>query len=80
MAPLERTEAGAVFRGVLESSDDRAAAASIAASCSSHRLDDDDEDYLAGALSCFSCRYRRWVPNGFTCMKDALAGERVSAV
>jgi len=62
-----------VFRGAIDRDDDLAHAASIAASCSLHRLDDDDEDYLAGARSCFSCRYRRWVPSGFTCMKDALA-------
>lgn len=73
MARLEDSEAGVIFRGTVDLEDDLAAAASIANSCASYRRDDEDEDPLDGAPSCFGCRYRRWLPAGFTCMKDALA-------
>ena len=72
MARVEVTEAGLVFLGTVSADADLAAAARIAAACAAYRRDDEDEDPLDGALSCFGCRYRRWVPGGFTCMKDLL--------
>ena len=33
---------------------------------------DEDEDYLAGAVNCFGCRYRRWTSGGFVCLRAAL--------
>ena len=73
MAVLKRTDGELEFRGSVDSDDDLAAAARAAAACGTYRRDDEDEDPLDGALSCFGCRYRRWVPGGFTCMKDLLA-------
>lgn len=73
VAVLERADGDLEFRGSVDSDDDLAAAARAAAACGAYRRDDEDEDPLSGALSCFGCRYRRWVPGGFTCMKDRLA-------
>jgi hypothetical protein len=73
MAVLRRTDGQLEFRGSLDSNDDLATVARAAAACGAYRRDDEDEDPLSGALSCFGCRYRRWVPGGFTCMKDRLA-------
>ena len=72
MASLEHSGAGVVFRGTVDLDADLAEATTMAASCTSYRRDDEDEDPLDGALSCFGCRYRRWVPGGFTCVKDLL--------
>ncbi len=58
-----------VFRGNLDSPDDLSDASRIAAACPAYMIDEDDEDYLAGARSCFNCRYRRWLANGFSCLK-----------
>jgi hypothetical protein len=73
MTVSQRTDGELEFRGSLDSDDDLAAAAKAAAGCGAYRRDDEDEDPLDGALSCFGCRYRRWVPGGFTCMKGRLA-------
>ena len=73
LAFLERTALGVIFRGTVGADEDLAEAARIAAACDEYRRDDEDEDLLEGALSCFGCRYRRWVPGGFTCVKDLLA-------
>ncbi|MGE5230079.1 MAG: hypothetical protein ACM3MJ_10215 [Deltaproteobacteria bacterium] len=73
MGVLKRTDGELEFRGSVDSDDDLAAAARAASVCGAYRRDDEDEDPLDGALSCFGCRYRRWVPEGFTCMKDLLA-------
>ena len=72
MAVLKRTDGELEFRGSVDSDDDLAAAAKAASVCGTYRRDDEEEDPLDGALSCFGCRYRRWVPDGFTCMKDLL--------
>jgi hypothetical protein len=73
MARLEDTASGIRFRGSVESDGDVAHAAALASVCGSYRPDDDDEDPLAGAVSCFGCRYRRWARDGFTCTKELLA-------
>lgn len=73
MAVLKRTDGEPEFRGSVASDDDLAAAARVASVCGTYRRDDEDEDPLGGALSCFGCRYRRWIPDGFTCMKGLLA-------
>jgi hypothetical protein len=72
VASLEDGEAGVVFRGTVGADEDVADAARIAAACTAYRRDDEDEDPVDGARSCFGCRYRRWVPEGFTCVKDRL--------
>jgi hypothetical protein len=72
LAHLEHTESGVAFRGSLGRDDDLAEAARLAAACASYRRDDEDEDPVDGAVSCFGCRYRRWVQGGFTCMKELL--------
>jgi len=73
VAVLTRTDGEPEFRGSVDSDDDLAAAARAASVCGTYRCDDEDEDPLGGALSCFGCRYRRWIPDGFTCMKGLLA-------
>ena len=73
MTWLDQSGAEAVFRGTVDLAADLTEAARIAAACSSYRRDDEDEDPLQGAVSCFGCRYRRWVPGGFTCLKHLLA-------
>jgi hypothetical protein len=73
VAVLRRTGGDLEFRGSVDSDDDLAAAAWAASMCGTYRRDDEDEDPLGGALSCFGCRYRRWIPDGFTCMKGLLA-------
>jgi hypothetical protein len=75
VACVQITEAGVVFRGTVGADDDLVEAARIASACAAYRRDDEDEDPLGGALSCFGCRYRRWVPDGFTCLRGLLAPE-----
>jgi hypothetical protein len=72
MAALHAGADGAVFEGSLDREEDVAAAAAVAAACGMYRGDDEDEDYLGGVVNCFGCRYRRWVPEGFTCLRGAL--------
>lgn len=72
MGRVERTAAGLVFRGWVERDDDLRAAGRLAGECGAYAPDDEDEDPVGGAVNCFGCRYRRWVPDGFTCMKDRL--------
>jgi len=59
--------------GSLDDPADLAAAAEIAAHCTAFAVDDEDECYLMGARSCFDCRARRWVPGGFSCLRDRLS-------
>jgi hypothetical protein len=73
LAHLKHTGSAVVFQGSLGADEDLAEAARIAAACTAYRRDDEDEDPLEGALSCFGCRYRRWVPGGFTCVLGLLA-------
>ena len=62
------------FEGDIDEEADLRAAADIARECSAYAVDDDEECYLEGARTCFDCRYRRWRPGGFTCMKGLLPG------
>ena len=72
MAGLEQTEDGVRFAGSVDSDRDVEDAALLASACAAFRPDDEDEDPLGGAVNCFGCRFRRWVPGGFTCMKAQL--------
>jgi hypothetical protein len=60
------------FAGFLENEDDYRVASEIAVDCSLYSVDDDDEDYCEGVRTCFNCRYRRWLADGFQCMKGCL--------
>jgi hypothetical protein len=73
MAKLVRGPNGFRFVGSIDVDEDVDDAAKLAAVCGSFRRDDEDEDPLDGALNCFACRYRRWLPDGFTCMRGRLA-------
>jgi len=73
VAAIEVVGSNVVFRGAVDLDDDLLEAARIAAVCPAYRRDDEDEDPVDGARSCFGCRYRRWVPDGFTCMAGRLA-------
>jgi len=72
MAGLIDTAAGTVFLGAVEDSEAVSAAARMAAGCSGFSADDDDECYVGEGPSCFDCRARRWVSDGFTCMRGLL--------
>lgn len=61
-----------VFIGGMDESPAIAAAARLARDCPSFALDDEDEIYLPGETTCFNCRFRRWIPAGFTCMRGLL--------
>jgi hypothetical protein len=60
---------GLRFAGTIGDQQDLDAAARLALSCRVYRIDTDDEDFLDGVRSCFNCRYRRWLSNGFSCAK-----------
>ena len=79
MAKLEHGSSGIRFVGSVDSDGDVGEAAIIASACDAYRVDVDDEDPLGGEGNCFSCRYRRWVPGGFSCMKTLLPAEMPSA-
>ncbi|MCX5806015.1 MAG: hypothetical protein NT010_08110 [Proteobacteria bacterium] len=64
------------FCGAVEDDEDILAASEIAAKCPAYSIDDDDEDYCDGARTCFNCRYRRWLADGFECMKGLLLFHR----
>ena len=73
MAPLRDTDAGPVFVGSVDAEADVAAASTVAAACPSFSADEEDECYIEGdAPNCFNCRGRRWVPDGFTCLRGGL--------
>jgi hypothetical protein len=74
MREITEEKGGFAFRGSMESADDLRAAHAIAGRCDAYSIDDDDEDYCDGARTCFNCRYRRWLADGFECMKNRLAG------
>lgn len=61
---------GLRFVGTIGDQEDLDAAARLAQSCRVYRIDEDDEDYLDGERSCFNCRYRRWLADGFCCARD----------
>lgn len=63
---------GLRFQGSIENPEDYRAALEIGAECPHYSIDDDDEDYCEGERSCFNCRYRRWLADGFQCMKGLL--------
>jgi hypothetical protein len=76
MGRLENSSQGGVrFVGSVDTDADVAQAARLAAVCGAYRGDDEDEDPLYGAVNCFGCRFRRWAPDGFTCMKNLLAAQ-----
>jgi hypothetical protein len=52
--------------------EDHEAAHAHASQCSSFRADDPDECVSDSMPSCYNCRYRRWTPRSFTCMKHLL--------
>lgn len=61
-----------IFRGTMENPDDFLAALAIAVQCDAYFIDEDDEDYCEGVRTCFNCRYRRWLTDGFQCLRNRL--------
>ena len=55
-----------IFAGNLE---DEAQAAQAAMECSLFAEDAEDELVSDAPVTCLNCRYRRWIPGGFTCQK-----------
>jgi hypothetical protein len=72
VARLEPSAVGGLFVGSVDLDEDVDAAARLAERCGAYRRDDEDEDPLDGAVNCFGCRYRRWLPDGFSCMQGLL--------
>lgn len=72
MRQIEENAGSLVFRGNLDDAGDSLAAFEIAGKCPVYVIDEDDEDYCDGARTCFNCRFRRWLPEGFACMKGLL--------
>ena len=68
------------FRGTVEDMEDLLAAETIAGDCSVYSIDDDDEDYCEGTRTCFNCRYRRWLADGFLCLKGLLENTHSGSV
>ena len=44
-------------------------AVAAASACLYFSLDDDDELVSEEERSCYNCRYRRWTPESFICLK-----------
>jgi hypothetical protein len=63
------------FCGTVEDVEDFLAASEIAAKCPAYSIDDEDEVCCEDATTCFNCRYRRWLADGFECVKDLLPFE-----
>lgn len=55
-----------IFAG---NSEDYALAVNAAIDCGEYIEDTEDEIVTADRVSCFNCRYRRWLSEGFCCMK-----------
>ena len=70
---IRYNENGEYFRGSLDNPEDVWAAMSLAGKCPDYRIDEDDEDYCDGGRTCFNCRYRRWLADGFQCARGRLA-------
>ena len=72
MRQIVERDGSVVFRGDLAIEDDLRAASAVAKKCPVYSIDEDDEDYCEGARTCFNCRYRRWLADGFSCAKGLL--------
>ncbi|BCS55751.1 hypothetical protein [Geobacter sp. SVR] len=64
---------GISFRGDVANAGDLLAAALLAGKCPDYSIDDDDEDCCDSERSCFTCRYRRWLADGFSCTRGRLS-------
>jgi hypothetical protein len=72
MRQIMKDVGGFRFLGSIENTEDSLSASEIAAKCPAYSVDEDDEDYCEGERTCFNCRYRRWLADGFQCMKGFL--------
>lgn len=62
-------EAGNRGRRFRFGEDAPAMAAAAAEECGQFVRDDDDECFFEESVTCYNCRYRRWTPNSFECLK-----------
>jgi len=76
---IKERRGGLTFCGSLQNGDDLLAASEIAAKCAVYSMDEDDEDYCEGARTCFNCRYRRWLTDGFECARQLLSAVKDGA-
>jgi hypothetical protein len=60
------------FCGTMEDEADLLSASEIARKCPAYSIDDEDEVCCEGAKTCFNCRYRRWLTDGFECVRGLL--------
>ena len=72
MSRIVQTPSGSVFLGAVDNDDDLAATTRIASHCPEFERDEDDECYTDGCQACFDCRHRRWLADGFSCLKGLL--------
>jgi hypothetical protein len=77
MRQIVKNSGDTSFRGSVENREDLLAASMIAGDCSVYSIDEDDEDYCEGVKTCFNCRYRRWLADGFLCVKGLLENTNV---
>jgi len=50
--------------------DEWTTAAGLAADCNVFRSDVEEEQVADERISCYNCRYRRWVANGICCLAE----------
>jgi hypothetical protein len=72
MGIVKENNGGFTFCGSLENEEDILLASAIAGKCPAYSIDEDDEDYCEGTRTCFNCRFRRWLTDGFGCVKGLL--------
>lgn len=58
------------FNGDAEQADVLETTVSMAKSCREFQMDVEDEVIYENLKTCYNCRFRRWIPNGFSCFKD----------
>jgi len=64
------------FTGGTENND---LAARAAAGCAGFTPDDEDEQVSDDPVSCYNCRYRRWVEKSFLCLNPRVTVSRLPA-
>lgn len=72
MSRIMEKNGGVYFQGNVANTDDLRVASTIAETCPAYSIDEDDEDYCNGVRTCFNCRYRRWLADGFSCARELL--------
>jgi len=67
---MVETDKGRCFIGSCDDGEALQAASVLAERCPDFSFDVEDEVCIEGLTTCFNCRYRRWLENGFSCTKE----------